>query len=366
MSAVLSLCLAFAATACAVSSRAEPPPALIKPVSVKLDMAAADRGNVTRVIQIRGLVRVKSEALYFGETNLRFDTFHCISGQRVEAGELLVQLDCDDLKDRIEAQEKEIARLLTEYRFASEAREIDIAMAQADMGELARAAEGYDEAAMRAYENKRLEIDRLRLVFTQAAEQQNLALRYARAYLNELIQQVADAEIRAPYDGVITYRVNKSPGDRIEPFAPLLYISDETEMFVEYSGPTDVTVGRNDVVKGFIGPHQYDLTRVMLTQQEALPYVNLRITQPIRLKINNPDEHIRPGAYVSLWVYERQVENVVRIPLNALYADSEHGTFVYVMENGGQVIRPVEVGLRSNIYVEITAGLAEGETFFVK
>jgi multidrug efflux pump subunit AcrA (membrane-fusion protein) len=345
---------------------AQAPPELLKPVAIREATAKVERGTVEDVDQYRGMVRVKSDKLSFGDTGFMFKEYHVLTGQRVKEGDLLVTLNTEAVDKQIEAQQKYISRLLEDHAYDNEASELDIAMAQTELAGLIKAAQSYDEAAMDAVEVKKIDIEKKRVSLAQQYERQALTLKYAEEELNLMLDRVKEAELRAPYDGVITYMADKFPGDWVEPFSGIVYISDESELFVEYALLTSVSVQRGAIIKGVIGTHEYDLERIPLTPVESAYYTVLRLTPPLRFTVLDPDENYKVGAFVTIYIYNAIVEDTLRIPVNSFYYDIENGQYVYVVKDGKKEMRQVETGLRAAAYVEIKSGLEEGETVFVK
>lgn len=363
--AIIIVGAAMLTVSCAPAAQTAPPE-LLTPVSVKADTARVDRGNVERMEQYKGFVRVASEKLYFPETGLRFGEYYCVPGQAVKQGDLLARLDTESVDKQIESQLESMARTRQEQAFEIEGYELDIAIAQCEWMALTKKAAGYEEEAMKAAESKKIDIERKQLALSQVREQQALTMRYAEEQLAALYAKIENAEMRAPIDGLITYMADKAPGAEVEAFAPLIYISDEQEMFVEYSSLVSLSISKNSIVKGYVGDRVYDLERIPVTRQDQMYYSVLRLTPPLRFSVIDADELIRPGAYVAIRVYTEYAEDVLRIPANALFSDADIGYYVYLMENGQKVLHPIEPGLRATSYVEIKSGLQEGDEVFVK
>lgn len=359
------LAAVFIGAACApVGSSA--PPELLVPVSVQEDTARVTRGNVEVAEQYRGMVRMVSEKLYFGDTGLRFGEYFCVPGQEVRKGELLARLDTEYLDEEIQTQREAIAHLRRESAFENESLELDITIAQVEQQAYTQNLTDISEDALIMAENARAVVEEKRLALSQAQERQSLSLTYAQDYLRELEERAAGAEMYAPFDGVITYVEDKVPGAQVEPYAPLIYISDGRELFVEYTSIVTLSVSRNAVAVGFIGDRAYDLERIPLSAQDMIYYNNQRLSPPVRFNFLDPDEDVTPGAYVAIRIYSSVSEDVLRIPVNAYYSDAELGAYVYVREDGQKVMRSVTTGLRSEVYVEVKQGLEEGEEVYVK
>jgi RND family efflux transporter MFP subunit len=84
----------------------------------------------------------------------------------------------------------------------------------------------------------------------------------------------------------------------------------------------------------------------------------------VQLAIDEPDPRLRPGMTADVVVPIDKVENVLAVPLSAVF--SEEGkkvAFVLPKEKDGAVeLRELVIGISNIDYVEIKSGLSEGET----
>ena len=78
------------------------------------------------------------------------------------------------------------------------------------------------------------------------------------------------------------------------------------------------------------------------------------------IKILNPDEKIFLGVEAKIAVNTAKVEQAVIVPAGAVNTDMD-GDFVYVVENGFVVRKPVTTGISDGMNIEIMEGLQEGE-----
>ena len=83
---------------------------------------------------------------------------------------------------------------------------------------------------------------------------------------------------------------------------------------------------------------------------------------PVQVKIINPDEKIVLGFDVDVKIDTEKLENVVRIPVEAVTSsEGENCVFVYDPEEKTVVKRTVELGIGSDTYYEVTSGVSLGE-----
>ncbi len=78
------------------------------------------------------------------------------------------------------------------------------------------------------------------------------------------------------------------------------------------------------------------------------------------IKITNPDENIFLGVEAKISVSTSKSEGALLVPYSAVNSDME-GNFVYAVENGVVVKKPVQTGISSDLNIEIIEGLNEGD-----
>lgn len=368
----LIICLAATLGACVAQAGATPTftPELLEPISVQNDTFIVQRGNVARFDQYRGVVRVHSEGLFFREANWPFAGFEVRTGQEVRQGEVLARLDTRQMEEDINLRRQRITDLQAYHAHVNGQFERRISIAQLELLSLSQQiAENENPPAylLEQADLKRLEIQRIQLDMNQAREWQRFALSYYQTSLNEMMEQMPSAVLRAPYDGIITYRADIQDGSRIDAFAPIIYITDGESMFVEYTGATTPMIFRTSIVRGEIEGRSYDLERIILPPNEVLFFTRAGGTAPFRFDITSGDmEYLRPGQGVSMIVYQEVMEDVLRIPLNALFSDPEIGHYVHIIEGNNRILQQIESGIRSRSWIEVRSGLLEGDEILVQ
>lgn len=80
----------------------------------------------------------------------------------------------------------------------------------------------------------------------------------------------------------------------------------------------------------------------------------------VEVHILNPDENIILGLDAKLEIHTNSSQNTLLVPIEALNADKD-GDFLYIVENGVVVKKPVISGISSESYVEILEGIEESD-----
>lgn len=83
-------------------------------------------------------------------------------------------------------------------------------------------------------------------------------------------------------------------------------------------------------------------------------------TGQVEILIPNPGYQIKPGMFSEVTFSLRKKENVLLIPADAVLGDAEK--FVFVVLNNLVVKKPVEIGLKEDSRLEVTAGLSETDS----
>jgi len=331
---------------CIGDAPASLPPELLLPVSTRVDTAIVTRGSVAAVSRYIGITRTSSEHLSFGSITDRFCQFYVHIGDSVTEGQLLATLNTENIERDMANQLANISRILQENDLNNQRQCLHIRRL-------------VQEGASSH------EIESAELLLEQEKERQALRLSHEEEHLAALKTQLEMMEIRAPYDGVITYIVRLEAGEWVGSFRPVIYISTGNNVFVEYMGSILQHPGRAVRVIGYITSNSYSLQHSPLTAAEQLYYQSHLSATPIRFEI---DGNIPPptGAYVSIDVYTQWEEDALRIPSNALFYVAEHGFHVYRIKSGQLELVVLEIGARTETFTEILSGLYEGDEIFVR
>ncbi|MCR4391614.1 MAG: biotin/lipoyl-binding protein [Candidatus Acetothermia bacterium] len=162
--------------------------------------------------------------------------------------------------------------------------------------------------------------------------------------------------IRAPFRGIVA-RVEKSAGQyRVS-------VLDTTALFIA------IEVSELDVRQlavGQRGQATFDAVSGRAWTAEVVR-VGLQAVKsgggkvvPAVLRISNPTSAILPGFSVKVDIVTAEARGVLRVPVSALMQLPQRWG-VAVVKDGTATLRPVEVGVVSELYAEIKAGLEEGE-----
>jgi RND family efflux transporter MFP subunit len=276
---------------------------------------------------------------------------------KVEAGISRASAECQYCQteyDRVEALGRSVtgeivSAALNRLRAAQAAQQEAAAAVDA-----ARAAQRESEAGVR-----KAEAD---LAAAKARHKVSAAnLEYSQTML-------AYAEIKAPYDGVVTQR-HVDTGHYLQPSAaggqPLLVVArtDQVRIFVDVP----------ELLAGYVDSGEQGDAAILRVQ--ALP--GDEITRPVtrtgwaldpannslRTEIDcpNADSQLRPGMYATATIALEERPGALTLPASAIVRDGTR-TYCCAVRNGKIVRLPLQLGIRAGDDVEVLSGLESSET----
>ena len=170
----------------------------------------------------------------------------------------------------------------------------------------------------------------------------------------------AEGGVPAEFDGVVT-EVNAVEGGSVAVGEKLLKLESTEEVMVKIS----VT--------------KYDLDKIAVGQEARVTIANKEYQGKVskinkmaetnnsgaavvgtEIEITNPDSDVILGVEAKVVISTAKEENAVLIPVTAVNVDM-NGDFVYVVEEGILVKKPVVTGISSDTMVQVADGLSEGD-----
>lgn len=203
---------------------------------------------------------------------------HAESGDRVEAGQLLVEMDSRDLRDQ-----KRSARI------GVDAADRGLTEAERNLGRM-----------QRLYE-KNL-VARIRLEEAQVAvERAQAELAAAESRMEQVRVNLSYATVRAPFDGIVVQRM-VSEGDFAAPGRPLMLLEDRRPLKVvaRVSDGTAERLAPGQPVRVRVRSRDLELpgtiTAILPFGERAMPGFRVEV------RVDDPPATLRPGASASVQV----------------------------------------------------------------
>ncbi len=316
--------------------------------AASLPSAAATRADINPVLRLSGEVAPAFQVDIKPETGGKVKTIHVSAGQKVKKGDPLVTIDDTDLRIERSGTDADIEGsqlLLDKMR-----------------GNFERAKRLYDRRLLSREEFVNLESD-------HKIAENNLERSLRRRQLVD--DRISKTRILSPADGtildvlisegqVVVAAASVNSGTSLMTFADLSQLLINTH--VNQLDLPKIQLGQEvDISSTHTGS---DPVKAIISFVAPLATVKNNIKGfALTARINGNTHALKPGVSVSMSVPLGKAENVIAVPLTAVF-DDKGKKVVYVKNGGKPERRIVEVGLSDSSLVEITSGLAEGEEVF--
>ncbi|HEY6952366.1 MAG TPA: efflux RND transporter periplasmic adaptor subunit [Bacteroidota bacterium] len=257
------------------------------------------------------------------EASGRIDVIQFNEGTHVKKNDLLVKINDDDLRAQLKKTELQIAL-----------------------------ASDQEQRQRQLLETKNTSQEQYDIAVNQLGS--------FRADRENLLASIRKREIRSPFDGIIGLRY-VSVGAYVSPTTRIATIQKVNPLKVDFAIPEkyagQVHVGdpvqfvSDETKRQFWG-------KLYAIEPKIEPTTR---TLQLRALCDNSSETIFPGAYVQIRLRLKQTENALVIPTQAVIPVLK-GQTVLLKKNGVVVSVKVKTGIRTSTEVEITDGLAAGDT----
>ncbi|MGI5900608.1 MAG: efflux RND transporter periplasmic adaptor subunit [Christensenellales bacterium] len=372
-------------------------PPLVEPEEIVYKTEPVMRGNMEdkRIITAY-FAPIVSHSLYFTKASGRVQSIDIALGKEVEAGDILVELENENIQRRIRDQELVVKRLesrLNEARSGG-ADEYAIKLAQLDLEAannvyqdlLAEKTEistrhGVDTnpALQEQLENidtkmrdQLIQLEKLQLKLEQLeqggnsyqVEQAAYELESAENSLNDLYAEYENTVLRAPITGRITWMKTMNVGESVGTYSSIITLSDPTQLVLQYdnSKASEFPVG----MKVSIAYEKETYTgTVESNPQTNPPSENGSKNDYARFTIDGFDlSTAAAGASAQITAVLDSREDVIVISKNRVNTFQTR-YYVNVLVDGIKEERDIQIGLQTATEVEVLKGLEEGELIII-
>jgi RND family efflux transporter MFP subunit len=294
----------------------------MEPPQISYETYSAERRTIFDDFTVSAVFAyTQQQSLSFRSRGGRLRGISVRSGDRVKTGQLLAELDTDELQFQVALQE------------------ISLSKAQ-------------------------LRVEQAKLLGRDRIEQQLLALDVKEAELTLAHSQaeLARARLLAPADGVVVYLADLREGDAVNAWQTVVRVADARVIDLVYTGERQASFVFGAAVEVTYRERKYAGTVVQTTRAPSA-------TEPAREEVIVRVKGLPPstpeGDSASIRVVLQRRDNTIVIPRN-LVQRSQGNTYVDLLRGSVKVQQPVEVGLENATEAEIVKGLSEGERVIVR
>ncbi len=328
-------------------------PELLVPVGASLDRTEVTVGDMEDATIYAASVAPRYTALYFTEDTAIGQIVKPL-GSEVKAGDVIITTDVSSVQRKINALDAEAAQLNGEIESAQHMRDIDIELYQLDMGKAS------DEEERYSIETDILLYD---LEYENAQKSRQERLEAIAAERAALEPQLTGRSIAAPSDGRIVY-IGCNAGQTVGAYDVVCVVTDINSPTIQTSFINSATIDNAVEIYAIVGDNRYNVNAEAVDEDDYAVSV-LRGGEYLSIFTTDTTEGLEIGRSAAICVVTMRRDNVLKIPLNALYSEDDM-YYVYMIEDGEtRVRRNVEIGAKSSTEAEIVSGLEEGDVIYV-
>jgi multidrug efflux pump subunit AcrA (membrane-fusion protein) len=356
---------------------------------VTVDVAPVLSSQIQRTIRAQALVYPLQQAAIAPKITAPIKKVYVQKGEKVRAGQLLVELENADLAGA--AHESEAAYQAAEATYETTARatvpeeaqkaELDVQSAKTAMD----AAQAVFESRQRLFREGAIaqkDVNEAEVNFTQAKNQHEMAQKHlndlrgfgndqalknataqrdqAKARQDAAVAQLSYSRITSPIDGVVTDRPLYA-GETPQSGSPIVTVMDLSKVIarahISPAEASELKVG-NDA--NLIGPDNAPIAGKITQISPAVDPSNT--TLEVWVQADNPGDHFKPGTSIRVELIARTVSNALVIPQAALLTSGSGATSVVFIDPENKPHRKsVTTGIRDAGSVQITDGLENGQ-----
>jgi multidrug efflux pump subunit AcrA (membrane-fusion protein) len=356
---------------------------------VTVDVAPVLLAGIQRTIRADGVLYPRQQAAIVPKIAAPVKKLYAQRGTRVRAGQLLVELENQDLAgtaaesragaDLADATyettakatvPQELQKAELDARAAKDALDAQQAMfanRQRLFAEGAIAQKDVNDAqvsvsqARATYETARKHLEDLQGFAHEQELKAARAQRDAAKGRNAAAQaQLGYSRITSPIDGVVT-DLPFYPGEMPPSGAPIVTVMDVTQVIARtHITPADAAELKVGNDANLVGPGGAPIPGKVTVISAALDAANT--TVEVWVQADNPGGTLRPGASVRVEMIARTVANALVIPQKAVLTSPSGATYAIVIDKDNKPhLRKIAVGIRDSGRAQVTDGLESGQ-----
>lgn len=241
-------------------------------------------------------------------------------GQAVRQGQLLAELECENL----------------------------ISSNEAAQSSLRQAQDGYNRLKI-LYENGSLPEVKFVEIQTQ--------LEQAKSMAEIAAKNLKEAKLTAPFDGVITVK-SIEPGESVVPATKKLTLSKLKPLEVK------VAIPENEISSVKIGDKCTVSVPAVGGREMNGKIVNKNVianrlshTYEVKMKFDEEPQNIMPGMVCNVHLYGAANQSAVTLPAKVIQMDADGNYFVWCVENGEAKRQQITVGKLMPLGIEVLSGI---------
>jgi multidrug efflux pump subunit AcrA (membrane-fusion protein) len=344
-----------------------------KPKAVTVERVRQE--PIRRTVEVVGTLAAVDEVTISSEAEGKVSRILADLGDRVSAGQVLIQLDNEKQQYNADQMKASLARALAQYG-ATDPQHLpeieqtpDVLKASADR---VQAQQSFDRASQllkrtlvpqqtlddadAALQSKRASYDSA----LQNAKNLRASIQASEANLKLADRQVRDTEIRAPFEGIVEKRL-VNLGELVKIQMPVMAVVrvDPLKVIAEIPEKMAPWISTGQAVELYVDAYQ---GRTFVGKMSRIsPAVNTATRAvPFEALVPNRESLLKPGTFARVHIESDKVDTVLTLPYSVL--QYRYGVNrVFVIAGDKLAARELKVGDRLGERIEITGGVKVDE-----
>lgn len=317
------------------------------PAPVIVDNVTAQ--DVTQKVQQIGYIVTKNSGSLASQLDGMVEDVYVRVGDKVKQGDILIQLK----KSRLNIEK--------EKRFAElEERKHNILKAKNELKRLMKDLKRFKNLKKSAAFNqaKYDEIEANVKIAESNLSVSKALVKKAQANFDQILLDIEDSEIKAPYDGIIS-QIFSEVGTYIRKGTPTVNIVNNQDLEVEVNVPAKY-------IEGLKVGHQYDAkinetATISTTLRAIVPEENTRTrTCKARFSFNANPEHLAVNQTVYVYLNSQQKKNILLVHKDAVFGSKEVRK-VFLVEKDKAQLKYIKTGASYGNKVQVLSGVNNGD-----
>jgi RND family efflux transporter MFP subunit len=337
--------------------------------------AVVKKDSVRRTVDVVGTLAAVDQVIVSSEADGTVRGILADLGDRVKAGQVLIQLDSEKQQYSFEQQKAALARALAQYGAPDPQHLPDIEQTpdvQKANAELAQATRSYERASelfkrtlvpQQALDDAKSALEASKAGYTsslQNARNLRASIQASEAAMKLADRHVRDTAIRAPFDGYVERRL-VNLGELVKAQMPVISIVrlDPLKVIAEIPERMAPWITDGRAVELRVDAYRDQTFTGKVTR--ISPAVNTSTRAfPFEAVVPNAEALLKPGTFARVHIESGKVDDVLTLPYGAL--QYRYGVNrVFVIDANKLAIRELQVGERLGDRIEIVSGVKEGE-----
>jgi len=292
-------------------------------IELKVEAFIVKTSVLDQSITISGTLKPYEETVIMPEVAGRVVAINLQEGKTVRRGTVLIELFNEDLKAQLRKSQAQLQIAEETLKRQSELIKVN-GISQSD----------YDQA--------------------------QLQIKAITADIEVINVQIGRTKIKAPFDGTFGLR-NVSLGAQVSTNTALVTLREIDKLKLDFSVPEKYSseIKPGTQVQFTVQGDEQKYDAEVLASEQGIDYTNRNLK--VRAIVQTPSSSLVPGAFATVELRLKQIENALLIPNQAIIPQ-EKDKRVIVASNGKAKFAIVKTGIRNASRIEVLSGINPGDT----